>query len=107
MDDKRIMNHAEDNIRILAASMVEKANSGHPSGAMGGADFMNVLFSEFLVYDPENPGWEGRDCFFSRPRTHVADVSCDIGADRQVFHGRFATIPPVGKCYAWSSRKGY
>ena len=67
MNDKRIMNLAADNIRILAASMVEKANSGHPGGAMGGADFINVLFSEFLVYDPENPSWEGRDRFFLDP----------------------------------------
>lgn len=61
------MNRAADNIRILAASMVEKANSGHPGGAMGGADFVNVLFSEFLVYDPKNPRWEGRDRFFLDP----------------------------------------
>ena len=61
------MNRAADNIRILAASMVEKANSGHPGGAMGGADFVNVLFSEFLVYDPQNPRWEGRDRFFLDP----------------------------------------
>ena len=61
------MNRAADNIRILAASMVEKANSGHPGGAMGGADFINVLFSEFLVYDPENPTWEARDRFFLDP----------------------------------------
>ena len=58
---------AADNIRILAASMVEKANSGHPGGAMGGADFINVLYSEFLVYDPKNPNWEGRDRFFLDP----------------------------------------
>ncbi|MBQ3634150.1 MAG: transketolase [Bacteroidales bacterium] len=58
---------AADNIRILAASMVEKANSGHPGGAMGGADFVNVLFSEFLVYDPKNPSWEARDRFFLDP----------------------------------------
>ena len=51
MNDNKLMNRAADNIRILAASMVEKANSGHPGGAMGGADFVNVLFSEFLVYD--------------------------------------------------------
>lgn len=67
MNDKNLMKKAADNIRILAASMVEKANSGHPGGAMGGADFINVLFSEFLVYDPENPNWEGRDRFFLDP----------------------------------------
>ena len=67
MNDNKIMNRAADNIRILAASMVEKANSGHPGGAMGGADFVNVLFSEFMVYDPENPAWEGRDRFFLDP----------------------------------------
>lgn len=67
MNDSKLMNRAADNVRILAASMVEKANSGHPGGAMGGADFVNVLFSEFLVYDPENPRWEGRDRFFLDP----------------------------------------
>ena len=67
MNTQKLMNRAADNIRILAASMVEKANSGHPGGAMGGADFINVLFSEFLVYDPENPKWEGRDRFFLDP----------------------------------------
>ena len=67
MNDKKLMTRAADNIRILAASMVEKANSGHPGGAMGGADFINVLFSEFLIYDPENPQWAGRDRFFLDP----------------------------------------
>ena len=67
MNDIKLMNRAADNIRILAASMVEKAKSGHPGGAMGGADFVNVLFSEFLVYDPKNPNWEGRDRFFLDP----------------------------------------
>lgn len=67
MNNKQLMNRAADNIRILAASMVEKAKSGHPGGAMGGADFINVLFSEFLVYDPEHPEWEGRDRFFLDP----------------------------------------
>lgn len=67
MNDNKLMNRAADNIRILAASMVERAKSGHPGGAMGGADFINVLFSEFLIYDPENPQWEGRDRFFLDP----------------------------------------
>ena len=65
--NKETMNRAADNIRILSASMVEKAKSGHPGGAMGGADFINVLFSKYLVYDPENPFWEGRDRFFLDP----------------------------------------
>ena len=64
---------AADNIRILAAAMVEKAKSGHPGGAMGGADFINVLFSEFLEYDPENPAFEGRDRFFLDPG-HMAPM---------------------------------
>ena len=34
MNDKKLMDRAADNIRILAASMVEKAKSGHPGGAM-------------------------------------------------------------------------
>ena len=67
MNEKKLMTRAADNIRILAASMVEKANSGHPGGAMGGADFINVLFSEFLVYDPNQPEWFGRDRFFLDP----------------------------------------
>ena len=67
MNSIETLNLAADNIRVLAASMVEKAKSGHPGGAMGGADFINVLFSEFLVYDPENPTWAGRDRFFLDP----------------------------------------
>ena len=58
---------AANNIRILAASMVEKAKSGHPGGAMGGADFVNVLFSEFLRYDPDNMLYPYRDRFFLDP----------------------------------------
>ena len=67
MNETKLMNLAADNIRILAASMVEKAKSGHPGGAMGGADFINVLYSEYLVHDPANPAWEGRDRFFLDP----------------------------------------
>ena len=68
-----VLNHAADNIRILAASAVEKAKSGHPGGAMGGADFINVLYSEYLNYDPQNPTWAGRDRFFLDPG-HMAPM---------------------------------
>jgi len=67
MNSIQSMNRAADNIRILAAAMVEKAKSGHPGGAMGGADFINVLYSEYLQFDPKNPTWMGRDRFFLDP----------------------------------------
>ena len=73
MNDIKVLNHAADNIRILAASAVEKAKSGHPGGAMGGADFINVLYSEYLQYDPKNPEWVGRDRFFLDPG-HMAPM---------------------------------
>ena len=61
------LNKAADNIRILAAAMVEKAKSGHPGGAMGGADFINLLYTEFIHFDPENPTYPFRDRFFLDP----------------------------------------
>ncbi len=67
MNDLDLMRKAANNIRILSASMVEKAKSGHPGGAMGAADFINVLFSEFIEYDPDNAHWESRDRFFLDP----------------------------------------
>ena len=73
MNDIKVLNRAADNIRILAASAVEKAKSGHPGGAMGGADFINVLYSEYLQYDPKNPEWVGRDRFFLDPG-HMAPM---------------------------------
>ena len=69
----QVLNHAADNIRILAAASVEKAKSGHPGGAMGGADFINVLYSEYLKYDPKNPEWVGRDRFYLDPG-HMAPM---------------------------------
>lgn len=65
--DKKVIDRAADTIRVLAASMVEKAKSGHPGGSMGGADFVNVLYSQFLVTDPDDPSWIARDRFFLDP----------------------------------------
>jgi transketolase len=65
--EKTLTNLAADNIRILSAAMVEKAKSGHPGGAMGGADFINILFTEFLRYDPTDMEWHQRDRFFLDP----------------------------------------
>jgi transketolase len=66
MNDQ-LLTRSADNIRILAASMVEKAKSGHPGGAMGGADFITVLYSEFLNWDPSDMEWRNRDRFFLDP----------------------------------------
>jgi len=65
--DYKVIERAADNIRILSAAMVEKAKSGHPGGAMGGADFVNILFSEFLTYNPDDLSWPFRDRFFLDP----------------------------------------
>ncbi len=65
--DVKVMNSAADNLRVLITEMVEKSNSGHPGGALGAADFINVLYSKFLVYDPEDPKWFARDRFFLDP----------------------------------------
>ena len=95
--DNKVTNLAADNIRILAASMVEKANSGHPGGAMGGADFVNVLFSEYLVYDPENPRWEGRDRFFLDPG-HMSPMLYSVLA----LTGKF-TMEELSRFRQWDS----
>lgn len=97
MNDIKLMNKAADNIRILAASMVEKAKSGHPGGAMGGADFVNVLFSEFLVYDPKNPAWEGRDRYFQDPG-HMSPMLYSVLA----LAGKF-TIDELKEFREWGS----
>src|SRR4030066_67511 len=64
---KDINQLAADNIRILAMSMVEKTKPGQPGGAMGGADFIHILFSEFLNFDPSDQKWINRDRFFLDP----------------------------------------
>lgn len=64
---KSISLKSADNIRILSAAMVEKAASGHPGGAMGGADFIQILYSEFLSFDPDDTSWPFRDRFFLDP----------------------------------------
>ena len=97
MNDIKLMNKAADNIRILAASMVEKAKSGHPGGAMGGADFINVLYSEFLQYDPANPKWEGRDRFFLDPG-HMSPMLYSVLA----LAGKF-TIDELKEFRQWGS----
>lgn len=92
-----VMKHAADNIRILAASMVEKAKSGHPGGAMGGADFVNVLYSQFLVTDPDDPTWFARDRFFLDPG-HMSPMLYSVLA----LTGKF-TMDELAQFRQWGS----
>ena len=89
--DVKTMNSAADNLRVLIAEMVEKSKSGHPGGAMGAADFINVLFSSFMVYDPEDPKWFARDRFFLDPG-HMSPMLYSILA----FTGRFSISSASG-----------
>lgn len=125
MNNRDLMNHAADNIRLLAVSMVEKAKSGHPGGAMGGADFINVLFSEFLVYDPDQPTWEGRDRFYLDPghmspmlysalalqgKYTIDDLKtfrqwgtiCPGHPERDIIHGIENTSGPLGQGHTYA-----
>lgn len=97
MNTTEILNRAADNIRILAAAAVEKAKSGHPGGAMGGADFINVLYSEFLEYDPKNPRWEGRDRMFLDPG-HMSPMLYSVLACT----GKFS-MEELGQFRQWGS----
>ncbi len=97
MNSIKTLNLAADNIRVLTAAMVEKAKSGHPGGAMGGADFINVLYSEYLIQDPENPLWEGRDRFFLDPG-HMSPMLYSV----LTFTGKF-TLDELKELRQWGS----
>lgn len=95
--DRQKMDQAANNLRVLIAEMVEKAKSGHPGGAMGGADFINVLYSSCLVYDPENPKWFARDRFFMDPG-HMSPMLYSVLA----LTGKF-TIEELQEFRQWGS----
>ena len=101
---KDLTTRAADNIRILAASMVEKAKSGHPGGAMGGADFVNILYSEYLNYNPEDPRYPFRDRFFLDPG-HVRDAVFGAVAGRLFQNGRTGRFPSMGQPDAGTPRR--
>lgn len=77
--EKTLALKAADNIRILSAAMVEKAKSGHPGGAMGGADYIQILFSEFMNFDPDDGAYAFRDRFFLDPGHMSAMLYSQLG----------------------------
>ncbi|KAI8803515.1 Transketolase, thiamine diphosphate binding domain-containing protein [Cladochytrium replicatum] len=50
-------------VRVLAADVVQKANSGHPGAPMGCAPMSHVLFSKFIKNSSAHPKWINRDRF--------------------------------------------
>lgn len=98
MADIQTLNRAADNIRILTAAMVEKAKSGHPGGAMGGADFINILYSQFLTFDPSDPKWINRDRFFLDPG-HMSPMLYSV----LLLIGKF-TMDDIKSFRQWGSR---
>ena len=50
-------------LRALSMDAVQQAKSGHPGMPMGMADIAEVLWSDFLRYNPGNPEWADRDRF--------------------------------------------
>ncbi|MDE6819273.1 MAG: transketolase, partial [Muribaculaceae bacterium] len=95
--DNKMITRAADNARVLIAAMVEKANSGHPGGAMGGADFTAALYGSRLVYDPRNPNWIARDRFFLDPG-HMSPMLYSILA----LTGRY-TLEELQEFRQWGS----
>ena len=54
---------AANAIRALSMDAVQKANSGHPGAPMGMADIAEVLWTQYLKHNPNNPNWADRDRF--------------------------------------------
>lgn len=92
---------------------------------MGGADFINVLFSEFLVFDPDQPTWEGRDRFYLDPghmspmlysalalqgKYTIDDLKtfrqwgtiCPGHPERDIIHGIENTSGPLGQGHTYA-----
>ncbi len=55
--------HLANAIRALSMDAVQKAKSGHPGAPMGMADIAQVLWTDFLSHNPQNPNWANRDRF--------------------------------------------
>lgn len=59
----QVSQKAINTVRVLAAEMVQKANSGHPGLPLGSAPMAYTLWSNHLKHNPKNPNWENRDRF--------------------------------------------
>ncbi len=59
---KTVEEKAIATIRVLAAEMIQKANSGHPGMAIDAAPMAYTIWKN-MRHNPKNPSWQGRDRF--------------------------------------------
>ena len=96
-------------VRILAADMVQKANSGHPGTAMALSPIGHVLWKETLNYNPKNPHWANRDrfilscghaCVLQYSYLHLTgyDVTMDDLKNFRQLNSKTAGHPEYGLC---------
>ena len=96
-------------IRALAMDAVEQAKSGHPGAPMGFADIAEVLWRNFIRFNPTNPNWFNRDrvvlsnghasmLLYSVLHLTGYDISIeDIKKFRQL-HSKTPGHPEYGEC---------
>ncbi len=96
-------------VRALAMDAVQRANSGHPGAPMGLADLGEVLWREFLVHNPKDPGWLNRDRFvlsnghgsmllYSLLHLTGYDVSLEDLRNFRQLRSKTAGHPEYGEC---------
>jgi transketolase len=55
--------HLANAVRALSIDAIERAGSGHPGMPLGMADAATALFTDHLMFDPDDPAWPDRDRF--------------------------------------------
>ncbi|MCY4093637.1 MAG: transketolase [Gammaproteobacteria bacterium] len=96
-------------IRALAMDAVQQANSGHPGAPMGLADTAEVLWLQYLRFNPKNPHWFNRDRFvlsnghgsmllYAVLHLTGYDVSIDDIRNFRQLHSKTAGHPEYGEC---------
>ncbi len=96
-------------IRALAMDAVQQANSGHPGAPMGLADVAEVLWRNYLRFNPKNPNWFNRDRFvlsnghgsmllYAVLHLTGYDVTIDDIRNFRQLHSKTAGHPEYGEC---------
>ncbi len=96
-------------IRALSMDAVQQAKSGHPGAPMGMADIAQVLWTDYLKHNPNNPDWADRDRFvlsnghgsmllYSLLHLTGYDLSIDDIKNFRQLHSKTAGHPEYSYC---------